>query len=184
MRKTTCLYLSALLIAAAGAYADIYKCVSKSGVVTFSDQPCGKPVEIISDAILSVDEAIGNASPYAEPVPYSYSIRYDVMIHAKRVGQSIFPDGDLIAENISAEYRADSPVWTVFLSYGYKKYKYDYSKIELDYIGDKKNEKIFVRLTYIRIDRSDVDIPVPTLQGSNKVKKDTYNGWHVLAEPQ
>ena len=183
MLKKSFAFILAIFVTTAGAYAGIYKCVSENGVVTYSDHPCGKGEEVIPNIDLSVDEAIGNASPYAEPVSFSYSIRYDVLRHAKKVGKSLFPNAYLIEENIGAEYQPKSPVWTVFLSYGYRQYKYDYLKTELEYVGEKMGDKLFVRLKYIRINSSDLEIPMPALENSKKMEKDGHRGWHVLTTP-
>jgi hypothetical protein len=173
------------MLVAETSFANIYKCISDNGVVTFSDQPCGDQAAIVfHDTNLSVDEAIGNASPYTQPVTYSSDIDTDVILHARKIGRSILPYENLTSYDISTEHTVLSYTWKVFLSYVSPKYEHAWSRIEMDYIGEPKDGGIFVRLKYISIKRFDWYTPVPTLKNVKKLKRDAHYGWHVIPQTQ
>ena len=185
MRRSILLCVFALLVFGKVAFADIFKCVSEDGVVTFSDQPCGeKAALVIHDKKLSVDEAIGNASPYPEPVIYSSNIDTDVLLHARKIGKSIFPNDMLKSHDLTTEHTGIYYSWKVFLSYVTPQKEHMWSRMVLDYRGDRKDDKILVRLKYISIKRFDWFNPIPTLKNTTKLKKDAHYGWHVISSQQ
>ncbi|MBU2630131.1 MAG: DUF4124 domain-containing protein, partial [Proteobacteria bacterium] len=176
-------YLFFMMLMTTSASANIFKCVSEDGVITFSDIPCNKDAQLfIHDTKLSVDEAIGNASPYKHPVIYSGYIDQDLILHARKIGNSIFPDKRLEDKAISAERIANKQTWRVCLSYGSIENKFDYARIQLNYVGESEGdgEKVFVRLKYIAIKRFDWMTPLPTLKNVKKLKADAHYGWHVI----
>lgn len=183
MLKKTLIYLAIIMTVAAGASAEIYKCVSADGVVKFSDQPCGRQAEVVISATnLSVDEAIGNGSPYPEPLKESAVMNQDIMVHAKTVGASIFPDMYLKSNDMGEERNLRTRTWKVFLAYIDPKIDYKYANVELNYTGEQIGDRIFVRLHYIRIKQFDWMVPIPTLKKTKKLKKDSDRGWYVLPQ--
>jgi hypothetical protein len=185
MRKSIVFYVFATMMITAIASADVYKCVSDDGVVTFSDQPCGEEAALVfQDTNLSVDEAIGNASPYTQPVPYSGDIDKDVLLHARKIGRSILPNENLESYDISKENMGIYYTWKVFLSYVTPHKEHLWSRIELDYRGEPKGKGVFVQLKFISIKRADWFTPLPTLKNVKKLKKHAHYGWHVIPQPQ
>ena len=151
MKAFLVLCLSTAVFLSTSAWGAVYKCVSDDGVTTYSDQPCGNKAEIVIETTdFSVDEAIGNASPYTEPVTYSLDIGADILLHARKVGKSILPEKE-----------------------------FDRDRIELKYIGEPRDDRIFVKLTFISIKRFDWATPLPTLRNAKKLKKYAHYGWYV-----
>ena len=180
-RTLTCLVM--LMTMTAIASAEIYKCVNEDGVVKFSDQPCGRQAEVvIAKTNLSVDEAIGNGGPYPEPVKDSAVMNQDIMVHAKTVGASIFPDMYLESNDIGEDLKGQTRTWKVFLVYLDSKNYYNNTKVELNYSGERVGERIFVRLHYMRLAQFRWAEPLTTLKKAKKVKQDLHYGWYVLPQ--
>lgn len=181
MRKTAALSCLCVLLFAAGAAADIYKCVSEEGTLTFSDRPCGPQATVaIPKTDFTVDEAIGSGGPYPAPVKYAKTIGQDIMAHAKLVGKSIFPNEYLKASDITEQSKGGAPYWTVVLYYVNREKEFNDSRIELNYSGDQEGDRIFVRLTYMRFHRFDWASTPGTLAHAKKVKRNSHYGWHVI----
>jgi hypothetical protein len=177
------LYVFAAMIIVTIVYADVYKCVSDDGVVTFSDQPCGEKAALVfHNSKLSVDEAIGNASLYTQPVTYSSDIDTDVLLHARKIGKSILPNDILKSYDVSTEHTEIYYTWKVFLSYVTPQKEHMWSRIVMTYRGEPKDQGIFVQLKYISIKRFDWFNPLPTLKNVKKLKKDSHYGWHVIPQ--
>ena len=106
----------------------------------------------------------------------------DIMVHAKTVGTSIFPDMYLKSDDIGEELKGRTRTWKVFLAYVDLKKEYKYANVELNYTGEHVGDRVFVRLHYIRIERFDWAVPLPTLKKTKKLKKDAHYGWYVLPQ--
>ena len=185
MRLIIAISLVSTILIPTIAFTDVYKCVSEDGVVTYSDQPCGEQADVfIRNSDLSVDDAIGNASPYTHPVTLARDIRSDVMLHARKVGRSIFPNEFLKSHDISTEHTGNYYKWNVFLSYVLPNKEHVWSRIVMNYIGEPKKNRISVCLKYISIKRFDWATPLRTLKNVKKLKRHGHYGWDVIAQPQ
>ncbi len=184
MRKKPYVCCVILLFVATSAIAEIFKCVAEDGTLRFSDQPCGaQATVVVPKTDYTVDEAIGTGSPFAGPVKYTDTIGQDIVMHAKRIGNSMFPDDQLKASDIMIKYKYRSPFWTVVLYYVDRKQEFKDTRVELDYQGKLEGAKITLRLSYIRMKRFDWATTPTTIQKAKKLKRDNHYGWHVIASP-
>jgi len=113
---TLCLVLTAGFL-----HADIYKCVSKDGVVTFSDRPCSADAEILLDEMeISLDEAVEEASPFADITIDSQTAAEVMLAHARKMGKCILPDEPFNEYLVEGGERGGGryPSWAITLKYG------------------------------------------------------------------
>ncbi len=85
------LILAAIFLITATALADIYKCVSNEGIVTYSDEPCS-PKSIIFRKTVSLDALIVSVCPYRQAVSNSDTLTNDLLEISNKIGGYIVPD--------------------------------------------------------------------------------------------
>jgi hypothetical protein len=170
-----------MMMMATSVCADVYKCVSETGGIVFSDYPCGNDSELfLVDSSISVDEAIGNGSPFSKPMNDDYDIVNGIMAHAKKIGQSLFQEKQLSDETITRTHTVVSNAWKVFLSYKSQENGSYWASVTLDYTGEKTGEGFDITLKYLSVRRSDWTTPLKTIKKSKKLKMDAHYGWHVI----
>lgn len=101
--KRFALPLLILILLSSLSYADIYKCTSDSGVVTYSDEPCGKnAVHAFDEYVMSIDDAASRdiITPSTDR-SYKYDIISAMIPHAKRIAYCIFPDKEFLGVILS-----------------------------------------------------------------------------------
>ncbi len=141
MLRFLIIFLSFLFVPL-NSYPEIYKCFSKDGVATFSDEPCPNKGDVfIKTPQIDVDVVIEEAIPFVALSSDEDSFYDRLVEHAERVGKCFLPD-----EHYN-NYKIDSRImdsWSckqyiVALYYGPPSKEAKWSII-LRYIG--KSEKL------------------------------------------
>ena len=115
MNRSRVFLIIALLVFPAGSPADIYKCVTDDGVVTFSDHPCGKENKVVIPG-QSLDDLIALARPYRQPLADPNRITNDLFAHSERIGARICPGLPLVDREVQVKNERRSE-WDVSLRY-------------------------------------------------------------------
>lgn len=167
-----------LLIPVLNSSADIYKCVSEDGVLTFSDEPCDSKAEVaFKTEEYDFDKAIGNGSPYPEqPVPPSKIWREDFKAHAKKIGKTILP-----YEYNNSVVDKTSPLmpgWYIDLYFGSETNKKNY-EISLHYGRNPSNKGVYVWLHSIVIKKDGKPYDPPSMVNVKTYKKMGSGRWEI-----
>ncbi len=122
--KRVALPFLALMLLPSFSSANIYRCVSDSGVVTYSDVPCGKnAVVAFKKNVVSVEEAAGrNVIRSNTDRAVVKDVLKDVIHHAKQVGSCILPEKKCISNTVSypvTTYSSNAD-WAINLFCGYE----------------------------------------------------------------
>ena len=113
--------LAAVMFIAIFSFADIYKCVSDDGVVTFSDQPCSQKAEVLYDEEeLVLDEIVDSGAPFSKLAMDASTVNEELLAHAKKMGKCLLPDEPYNTYSMdNREYRRNRyPEWNIELNYG------------------------------------------------------------------
>jgi len=124
------------------SYPEIYKCISKDGVATFSDEPCPNKGEVfIKTPQIDIDVIIEEASPFKSLSSEEDSFYDGLFEHAERIGKCLLPDEHYNTYKINSRKREwwSCNQWDVVLYYGPPNKETKWSVI-LRYIG--KSEKM------------------------------------------
>jgi hypothetical protein len=176
----SCLLAFILLIKP--SFADIFKCVSDDGVVTFSDEPCGKNAEItFQKYTMSVDDAI-NLGPIKTFTDRTYvrGIRPDLEAHAKIIGSCILPNAKrnyLFVDRAGGQYYNPKIDWKISLFFGPQGYEREWN-IDLFYKG-RKEKNITVWLNSITVTKDGRPFNPPSMHNVKKLKKVGTGKWVV-----
>jgi hypothetical protein len=181
MKKLSCFYVIVMLFFAVPAFADIYKCVSDDGVVTYSDQPCASDAEVAFETEnLNFDDAIGNASPYTEQlVPASKIDGEDFVAHARKIGKYIFP-----YEYNNSYVNQTTPMsrgWRILLYFGPENNKRNY-RVALEYGRKPTNQGIYVWLNSISVKKDGKPFDPPSMVNVKTYKKMGTGRWQLRLE--
>ena len=182
MKNWRMFYLLAMLLVAEPSFANIYKCVSDDGVVTFSDQPCSTKAEVFINTppAVSIDDVINQASPFAELYVESNTIDEALVAHAKKIGKSILPDEIYNSYMMRGGNRRARryPQWEVSLKYGPpgKESKW---RIRLEYRVKPKDDipRIWLKTIYIYLWGSYYD--PPSMHNVKKMNRIKTGKWQV-----
>jgi hypothetical protein len=173
MERSFFFYFFAMMLIAVTAFADVYKCVSEDGVVTFSDEPCGKKAEITIHS-LSLDDLIGLASPFTQSIMDSNSISNDLLSHSRKLGKSILPKERYYGHNVSLKNDLQS-YWEIRLYYAPK--GFTEWEIRMDYVKKPKAQGYSLWLKSIFIKRWGKPYSPPTMQHAKKMRKIGPGEW-------
>ena len=179
MNKLGALAVLVLLSIPVGSGADVYKCVSKDGIVKFSDQPCSPDAEVaFPTPDTSFDHVIGNGGVYPEPVPVDRFDIEDLTAHAKKIGKCIITG----EQNNTAFYRGTPGQalleWYIQLNFGpsYKKKKY---VVRLTYKGASDGTSMYVWLDSFTVKKNGQLYDPSTVSGSKKYIKKGTGRWCI-----
>lgn len=89
--------LALMLLSPSFSFSDVYRCVSDTGIVTYSDTPCGK------NAVVAFEEhkmGVEDAARRSIIMPATNRTDKDeiinsLVVHAEKIGSCIFPDKEL-----------------------------------------------------------------------------------------
>lgn len=167
-----------LLLCAANAYGDIYKCVSSDGVVKFSDEPCSEKATVVfPSADRPFDEVIGNASPYPDQPVESYHMDDEVLErHARKIGRTIIP-GETI-RSIKRTKIPMTPGWRATLYLG-PEHDSERFVINLEYLVNQKPEGAYIWLNGFRVRKQGKPYDPPAMANTKKFKKIGTGNWEI-----
>jgi hypothetical protein len=183
MRTLSVVSLLAMMLIATPSFAAIYKCVSKDGVVSFSDEPCSREAEVFlkTPAKISIDDAISLASPFPELSIDSRTIEDDLLAHAKKTGKSILPDETYNTYTMRGGERRRHryPKWEVSLNYGPPD-KPSKWKITLKYSVRFKNKipRVWLNMIYVQLWRKYYD--PPSIHNAKKIERIRTGKWQLI----
>lgn len=164
-------------------FADIYRCVSDNGTVTYSDQPCGKNAEIFHPEYeMSVDDAARR--DILKPATDHASIWYvekDIKDHARHIADVIIPNQQFhdIYITRKGRERDEIPIdWQVTISCGPEADAL-YSQIKFYYRGKKKSIfSVWLESLKVFSDRQPYD--PPAMKDVRRFKKISAGEWKYL----
>jgi len=110
------LFCVAIIIISATVSADIYKCVSDDGVVTYSDEPCG-PKSSVFGKTMSLNKLIASVCPYDQPVFNPDDLSNDLLEFSQKLGSYIVPDKIFNSSSVFSKEDPLSLNWNIHLSY-------------------------------------------------------------------
>jgi hypothetical protein len=183
--KSLVVFLLVTMLTAIPAFADIFKCVSEDGFVTFSDEPCGKNAEIaFQKYIMSVDDAVGLdlISLFTDRTQIR-SIRLDLESHAKILGNCILPNEKrnyLFVDRAGGHHYHREIDWKLSLFFGPQGYEREWN-INVFYKG-KKEKNISVWLNSITVTKDGRPFNPPSMLNVKKLKKVGPGEWKVRAQ--
>ena len=174
-------YLLAAMAVAGLSHANVYKCVSPSGVVTFSDEPCADDaVVFVKEPHLSIDDTVRQASPFADLTLDSKAIDNALLAHAKKMGKCILPDESFNAYTMRGGERRRHryPEWEIELAYGPKG---DLTKwrITLKYAVRTKGEVLRIWLTNVYVRLTGTYFDVPSMPQAATLVRKRQGQWQV-----
>jgi hypothetical protein len=162
--------------------ANIYKCVSEDGVVTFSDEPCSSKAEVFINTPpkLSIDDVISTASPFTELLIDSNTINEDLVTHAKKIGKCILPEENYNSYMIRGGHRSARryPDWEIILKYGPPGNESKW-KITIKYSVKPKNDipRVWLKTIYVFLWGRYYD--PPSLRNVKKMNRIRTGKWQV-----
>jgi hypothetical protein len=174
--------LMVIMLMIGPSLADIYKCVSDDGVVTFSDEPCGQNAEVAFEKyIIRVDDAIGLdiIGPFTNRA-YMQSIRPDIESHAKKIGSCILPRANptlLFVDRAGGRHYNKDINWKISLFYGPQDYEREWN-INVYYKG-KKEKEISLWLNAITITKDGRPFTPSTMHHVKKLKRIGTGEWEI-----
>lgn len=120
MNKPIALCLSAFMLMAGVAWADVFRCVSDDGTVRYSDQPCAADAELfIEEEGCNIDDSIRRAHPFKDLSVKSEDINDRLVAHAKKLGKCILPNMTFKSYNVSEDsFRDVDHTWDISVNYG------------------------------------------------------------------
>lgn len=182
MKKIFSLCGICALLLSANTFADVYKCTSDDGTVTFSDQPCDTKAEVAFETDdRNFDEVIGNASPYDEqPIASSKVYSDDFVPHARKLGRCILP-----GEYNNAFENKTSPMlpgWRIVLFFGPEDNPKEY-EIAMQYERNPRSDgKMYVWLNTIIIKKDGKPYDPPSMATVQTYKKMGNGRWQIRLE--
>jgi hypothetical protein len=182
MKRFSVFYLIVMILLAETSFANIYKCVSDNGVVTFSDEPCSKEAEVFINTppVLSIDEGISLASPFTQLIIESNTINEDLVTHAKKIGKCILPEEHYKSYILRGGNRRARryPQWDISLKYGPPGNKSKW-KITIEYRVKIKDDipRIWLKTIYVFLWGRYYD--PPSLSNAKKINRIRTGKWQV-----
>lgn len=192
--------LVGMMLMGTSAVADIYKCVSDDGVISFSDRPCGNDAEIIiKQSLPSVDDAVGvEIEPYLKPYTSKTYGEY-ITNQAKRISRSILPGQWFIASELIRVYGPSprgshsfpkpkpiygtTPGWVIILFYGpesnVKKWELKFQFVSLVRKDIDGIARSVVFLKSISIKNNGEPFTPPTMHHVKNLKRIGTGKWEV-----
>ena len=175
-----------LMVMSSVSSANIYRCVSDSGVITYSDVPCGdNAVVAFKKHEVGVEEAAARdvIGPNTSRANLK-NVLMDVVHHAKQVGSCILPGKEFISYTVSNPVTSYSSnlVWSVNLFFGTKDYiewriNISYA-MNMEYPQSERLRTISAaRLTSIAIKRNDKPYDPASMNNLKAFKKEQIGAW-------
>ncbi len=161
--KRFALTLLALMLLPSFSFANIYRCGSDSGVVTYSDVPCGNNAVVAFEKhVVGVEEAARRnvIQPNTNRGRYD-DLEKDILAHAQEVGSCIFPDKKLNSFSIVKGGKPDNVIeWNISERFGSEEYKSEWD-IKISYQGKLITDKFYksrtiktIRLKTIKVSKN------------------------------
>ena len=193
MTRLIAFYLLGMMLITITAFADIYKCVSDDGVVTFSDVPCGKNAKFAfrdsnSAGSGTIDDFIGvvHPGPYNKNFYSVDSLSSDLKPQAINLGRRIFPNeqfswidarSQIYGQDKSGAAAAFIP-FTLF--FGSKDKETNYSAVITYGFKTEKGsskEKVVLWLQAIETQKNSKDFDPLSMRDVKKLKKISTGRW-------
>lgn len=167
-----------LVLGPAPLWADIYKCVSRDGIVRYSDQPCGEDASVITHTA-SVDDLIAMSRPYRRPFQDPNGISKDLRSHSKLIGDHIIPGGRYLHRDVGVGHKHRT-VWTVTMAY--KTVEHRPWRIRLTYHREKQSNGDLFWLTSISVFKWGKPATPPAMRRITRLHNTGPGAW-VAPEP-
>lgn len=187
--KCFALPLLILLLLPSFSLANIYRCVSDSGVVTYSDEPCGNNAVVAFEAHkMGVEGAAGKdvIRPNTNRASYE-ELEKDIIDHAKRIGTCILPDKKINGYSIVKGSKTYDVIdWTVSEEFGSDNNKGQW-QITITYQGKIITDKHrrsrtmnTIKLKTIMVSKGGQPSDPPSMDNLRTFRKTHKGNWQYL----